>query len=286
MNTDKLVIVYLADKRQRFDPCGWYRFDCLIASLKCVTLFMPPTDIIVFHEDFSDDDIAMLALLSPRIRCVKIDMETHRGVYVNRRPDSHTGAYGYHMMCRFFSGVMQARPELEPYTHYMRLDDDSYLVAPVPDDFLADAMARDYTYAATSEEDWRPLYDMACAYAGEVNFPAPEYRRSVIYNNFHISSLKMWKYPAIKRFTDQIEAVNGCIAHGFTDAPIHTLAAMWLGPRTFVHVAQDTRIGYRHNQHCAHPYRPHTQFCRDGHNDKYPWGPPAVLGGLGWRQAP
>jgi hypothetical protein len=37
---------------------------------------------------------------------------------------------GYMMMCRFFSGIVQKHPELQKYSHYIRLDDDSYLTDP------------------------------------------------------------------------------------------------------------------------------------------------------------
>ena len=72
----------------------------------------PTKDIYVFHEDYTEKEFDSL----PPAHFVQIDFKGHEDKY---NPATNKG-YGYLMMCRFFSGVVQARPELQAYTHYMR----------------------------------------------------------------------------------------------------------------------------------------------------------------------
>ena len=127
------VIVYLADKRDRYDPVGWYRFDCLLASVQTVVKFLPPMPIAIFHEDLKPEDEARIRALvpHPEVHFDQVDFGGQEAFHVNRRPEGRTGIYGYCMMCRFFSGPVQAHPLVAKHTHYMRLDDDNYFVAPV-----------------------------------------------------------------------------------------------------------------------------------------------------------
>jgi hypothetical protein len=270
------VIVYLADKRDRHDDCGWDRFDCLCASLKTVKLFLPSLPIVIFHEDFKDSDRELIHSIIPRVTFEQIDFSGQEQYHVNDRPDGRCGAYGYCMMCRFFSGVMQSHPLMDGYTHYMRLDDDNYFVAPVPQKFLRQALSRDYTYAARSNERHESLYQFTKSFMESLSLTMPMYTENVPYNNFHIASLKLWNHPTVRRYLDAIEEVRGCVSLGWPDASIHGMLINCIAPAVGLSVKLDKNVGYRHNQHCVHRGS-HTPYCRDGKNDAYPWGPPICL---------
>ena len=271
------VVVYLADKRDRLDPVGWYRIDCLCASIQTVKLFMPSLPVVIFHEDFLEEDKRRIWNIVPEIKFEQIDFETHRAFHVNCRPDGRCGAYGYTMMCRFFCGVMQAHSAISGYSHYMRLDDDNYIVAPAPESFFNTALSRDYTYACYSEEQHRTLYKFTNDFlAAEGLKHLPPYSDSVPYNNMHIASLALWRHPVIRKYTDKLEEVNGCVALGWTDASIHNMIVKGIAPQLGLKVCLDTTLSYRHNQQCIHK-GPHTEYCYDGKNRQYPWGPPSCL---------
>ena len=270
------VIVYLADKRDRFDPCGWYRYDCLCASLKTVKLFLPPLPIVIFHEDFKDSDRELIHSIIPNVTFEQIDFSGHEQYHVNNRPDGRCGAYGYCMMCRFYCGVMQSHPLIARHTHYMRLDDDNYFVAPTPPKFIGGALKRDYTYSCNYSEPHRTCYEFTANFLRRHNRKVPKYSVNVPYNNMHISSLRLWNHPLVKEYLEAVEEVHGYVALGWQDAVIHSMILRGLAPSAKLDVYQDRNIYYRHNQQCVH-LGTHTPYCRDGKNDRFPWGPPICL---------
>jgi hypothetical protein len=274
------VIVYLADKRQRLDPCGWYRFDLLCASLKTVKLFLPPLPVVVFHEDFSDSDTEALRAIVPNVTCEKIDFSGQEQFHVNMRPDGRVGVYGYCMMCRFFSGIVQAHPLVASHSHYMRLDDDCYFIAPVPASTIEESLRHDYTYSVHFEELRLALWEFTVAFMKQEGLSTkkiPKYTtRNSPYTNFHISSLAMWRHPVVVKYLAEIEERHGCLALGWTDSSIQYMIIRLLGPAIGLSVNVSKTFNYRHNLHCCHS-GPHTEYCKDGKNDHYPWGPPICL---------
>jgi hypothetical protein len=274
------VIVYLADKRQRLDPCGWYRYELLCASLKTVKLFLPPLPIVIFHEDFADNDREYIHTLIDGVTFEQIDFSGQEAYHVNTRPDGRVGVYGYCMMCRFFSGVVQSHPLVASHSHYMRLDDDCYFVAPVSSEVLTTALSIDYTYSANFEEKRRGLYEFTLDFMSREGLPrchVPKYTDGLSpYTNLHVASLAMWRHPVIKKYADEIEALRGCLSKGWTDSSIQYMMIRLLGPTIGLKVHLDKNFSYRHNLHCVH-LGPHTEYCRDGKNDQYPWGPPICL---------
>jgi hypothetical protein len=274
-----LVVTYLANSPS-ISFMHWTHLQLLQASLKTVKLFMPQTDVIVFHEDYSAADKQAIWDVMPAVQFERVDFRGQEAWHVNHRPDGRVGVYGYCMMCRFFSGVMQSLPALQPYSHYMRLDDDNYLVAPVPAATLDRALLHDYTFSSYFEEHRRGLYDFTLAFMCREGLSlqhVPAYTSSMSpYNNFHISALAMWRHPVVTKFIAAIEAERGCVREGWTDASIHYMLTRLLGPVIGLKVYLEQQISYRHNLHCVH-LGEHTAFCDDGYNKRYPWGPPACL---------
>ncbi len=279
-----LAVVYLASPRS-WGWLKWSRLDCMEASLKLLRRHAPLPQVIIFHEDLNDGDRYRLQKVWPRIVFSPVDFSTHKHRYKPGYRDERVGTYGYGMMCRFFSGVMQAHPLLQGFTHYMRLDDDSYILSPLNERILNRIATHDYTYRCAFEDHHKPLWDFTIQFMQRHRIPIPavEYSAMVPYTNYHTASLAMWRHPVIKQFVADIETQDGCITKGWDDAVIQGVMLRLLFPAMGMrfHVEQD--FCYRHNQHCSHRSGVgHGELCKDGNDTHHhgdinqQWGPPVL----------
>ncbi len=272
-----IVVVYLASPRAAAWRC-WTRLDCLAASLALLKLHAPNWPVVVFHEDYSDDDKKRLTDIYENITFELVDFKGKEDVYENRRPDNRVGTYGYCMMCRFFCGQMQRHPAVKNYSHYMRLDDDSYIMSEITTEHIERILAHDYTYIATSQEPHCALWEhtgdfkqrkglgrLLCGH--EANVP---------YNNFHTASLALWKHPIVDEFLKELDSMNAYTSLGWPDASVHAMLIAELCPKLGLSVTEKNMFDYRHNQHCIHN-GPHGKYCIDRFGGQYNWGPPACL---------
>jgi len=269
-----LVVVYLASLRDS-SWLKWTRLDCLHASICLLKKHVKPLPVIVFHEDYNDDDKARLLSSGVDITFDKVDFSGMEKFHINLRPDNRVGSYGYCMMCRFFSGVVQNHPLLRPYSHYMRLDDDSYIISGVDNESLNMMLQNDYVYNSLFSDPNESLWRFTLDFMKRERIPhRMKYQEMVPYTNFHISSLNLWRHPIIKKYTDEIEKCHGCLSQRWDDAQIGLMVSILAKQLGFKVAVVD--FPYRHNQQCCHK-GPHTIYCKDGVNDQYPWGPPESL---------
>ncbi len=276
-----LVVVYLASPRAE-GWLEWHRLECLFASLVLLHQ-MQPLPVIIFHEDYTEADMKMLRTAVDHhgndITFEQVDFRGHEDAYVDRRPGERVGTYGYTMMCRFFSGVMQRHPLVRPYSHYMRLDDDSYIVGRVEDSVVERLQSFDYSYSSTFCDPYPDLWDFAVRFmAGEGLKPACDYSEKVPYTNFHVASLRLWRHPVVERFVDALEAERGCVKYRWDDAMTNAVIAFAIAPALGLTVNLEREFPYRHNQQCVHK-GPHTPYCVDGRTPPpvFHWGPPAQV---------
>ena len=267
-------IVYLASPAATHITCKPFcsKLDILRASMRITRSIFPHTDIYVFHEDFTRKEFDYL----PQANFVQIDFKGYEDKY-----NPGTGRrYGYLMMSRFFSGVLQSRPELQQYTHYMRLDDDSYFVNPMINEEMVESMTSyDYVYRSTFQESQsqQGLFDFTLNFMRErglqVDMAALEtgeftkngkYTGIAPYNNFHVSSLALWRRPLVKQYIEEIEKANGILGHAWLDANIHAMITSVLVPCA-AHVGN---FGYHHNKHVSHLNSSHIYW-----NDSLPFHP-------------
>ncbi len=278
MNENEMVVVYLASPRAAGWRC-WTRLDCLSASLKLLRLHAPPWPVVVFHEDYEEEDKQRLrAIAGENISFEKIDFTGLEASHINRRPDNRVGTYGYCIMCRFFAGQLQKHPAVQAYSHYMRLDDDSYLLNPVSLANVEKMKTADYTYRSVYHEDYKPAWNFALEFMKKEGLTAPQraYDGASPYNNFHVSSLALWCQPLVQRFVESIDKENMFTRNGWTDTAVHSAILYLLGPTLGLKVCSNCDFMYRHNQHCVHS-EPHNQYCKDRFGGEYNWGPPACL---------
>lgn len=265
----RVCIVYLASPRDFMtgrNRTGHLRYTVLSASLMITRRVLPNLDVIVFHEDYTEEDIRGLP---PGIMFEKVDFRGFESIYNPELPTSH----GYLMMCRFFSGVLQYHPKLQPYTHYLRMDDDSYFLEPyITETMIQEFCQSDYTFRAFFHETKRQqsLYEFTMRFLErKLNIvqvlqvrsslisqgfltSAGQYTGLAPYNNFHLSSLRLWKHPLVVQYIQAIETSGGIFRNGWLDANIHAMIIF-----VFPHVIRELSVkstsifGYRHNTHIS-----------------------------------
>jgi hypothetical protein len=260
-------IVYLASPKSFHifdDPAQASRLELLQGSVKIARKLFPTTDILVFHEDYTEDEFAALPQVTKFIPVDFSGQERHCNPKL-RRP------YGYLMMCRFFSGVMQSHPEVTKYTHYMRLDDDSYFLDP----YLTDArvnslLTHDYVLRSMFEDkqDQQSLFDFTLdflrkeGYGNHIGALKNELRKKYVlrgdtytglapYNNFHIASQRLWQNPLIQRYIAALEESHGILRYGWMDANIHGMIMYVLTLFIGMKIHHEATFGYRHNRHVS-----------------------------------
>lgn len=260
-------IIYLASPRSHHiynDPNQDSRLALLNGSLQIAHRCFPTTPIVVFHEDLESEDIPTFAEM------IQVDFSGKEHL-VNRnlrRP------YGYLMMCRFFSGIVQQHPKLKQYTHYMRLDDDSYFMEPLlNEDYVkTNLLKHDYVYRSTfgDLQDQQSLFDFTLdflrkeGYGNHIPTLMKELEKKYFvkngsytglapYNNFHIASHRLWDNPLIQRYIQALEESNGILQKGWMDANIHGMIIYVLTLFIGMKIHHDATFGYRHNRHVSRP---------------------------------
>lgn len=259
-----VCIVYLASPRG-FMIEGHNRQDVLRASISIVRKVLPNIPVIVFHEDYTEEDIQRLPA---GIVYERVSFKGFESIYNPTLPSS----YGYLMMCRFFSGILQQHPRLQSYTHYIRLDDDSYFLQPYPTESQFYALLHhDYLYRALFREvkNQQSLYNFTMKFIRQfvkssldiINIEQSliakrfitkngEYTGLAPYNNFHLSSLRLWNHPIVRRYIEALDSSGGVLRNGWLDANIHAMI-IFVFPYIIPNVSAIpcTTFGYRHNHH-------------------------------------
>jgi hypothetical protein len=274
----KICIVYLASPRAfREDMFQTLRTTLLKHSLAITRRVLPNTDIYVFHEDYTETEFNELPGVKQFIQVDFSGFEQFRAPGL-RRP------YGYLMMCRFFSGVMQAHPVLQDYTHYLRLDDDSYLIEPYitesclnkfeNNDYVIRSIFRDdqdqqslcdFTFQFLEQNGYKNVLPILKKQLYSCNFLKADglYTGLAPYNNFHIASLRLWKHPLIQSYIRALEECHGILRYGWMDANIHAMIIYVLAPVSNLNIHYEDSFGYRHNQHFSMEKSPYVYYVKD-----------------------
>jgi hypothetical protein len=259
-------IVYLASPRE-FHYEDYKRIDMLRVSLQRTKQCFPNTDIFIFHEDYTQEDMESLEPVKEYIQINFSGGDEHYSELTHRR-------IGYLKMCRFFCGTLQSYPQLQEYTHYMRLDDDSLFIEPyITESRVHELLKYDYVYRTMyNEEPCIPehkLWDFTLEFlrkegVKEYDFislnkmlneeylmTGNQWAYNVPYNNFHLSSIALWKNPLVQRYLEAIEREGGILKYGWFDASVHAMIAFVLRWFTRTSVTCDPTWGYRHNCHIS-----------------------------------
>lgn len=259
-------IVYLASPREfRINPTTT-RTEVLRVSYHITREHFPTTDVYIFHEDYTEEDKALF----PGVKeFIQVDFSTSDYNPSLPRPS------GYLMMCRFFCGVLQSYPQLQQYSHYMRLDDDSFFMEPylTEEKVKQKLLTNQYIYRSLFYESLpqQTLFKFTMYFLEKiagVDVATMNVLRSLLekdfftrkgnyiglapYNNFHICPLDLWKLPIVKLYTEAIEREKGYVRYGWLDANVHAMIMFVLSKvDSRIQHALDMNFGYRHNAHVA-----------------------------------
>jgi hypothetical protein len=171
---------------------------------------------------------------------------------------------GYTSMSRLWSGRLQQMPFLQKYKYYMRMDDDSLLVDPIPEDpFLKmEREQLEYIYRREMTDQWGidKLWEISKPYVnvtpdtpfltnGEYS---PGGRQP--YNNFHIATVAFWSSPKWMPVWNALNEQHAFFKYRNGDANVHAIAVMLMTPGKHL---QWTSFPYRHNSNDMPGYPPY-----------------------------
>lgn len=265
-----LCIVYLASPRDfvihpkaNLTP----RMEVLRVSYVITRRLFPTTDVFIFHEDYTEEDKSLF----PGVKeFIQVDFSGFESDY-----NPNVGRKGYLMMCRFFCGPLQQTPQLQNYSHYMRLDDDSFFMKPyLTEDIVKQSLLTNrYVYRSIFWEaiSQQTLFDFTkhflknirkvglfkmneiiSALENEKITVKGKYTGIAPYNNFHISPIQLWRLPIVMHYLECIENERGFLRYGWLDANVHAMILYVLSKvdnRILYNL--NTSFGYRHNSHIA-----------------------------------
>lgn len=164
---------------------------------------------------------------------------------------------GYRSMCRLWSGRLQRMNFLKPYTYYMRIDDDSLFTAELPFDPFEEMKRQglEYAWKRDDKDHWgidklwriaRPLLDSTVIKKNQLSqlwAAGGKYQGGQPYNNFHVSSLRLWQRSETKMLWRQANKQHLFFKYRVGDANYHAIVAMMTGSR----FARWPNLPYIHN---------------------------------------
>lgn len=168
---------------------------------------------------------------------------------------------GYRNMCRLFSFLLHGHLRERKYEYAMRMDDDSFILSPIPYNIFSRMRERRWRYAyraaqfeapknalgwaeavasyvnttsATAESaraftrHCRPSGRAAACVSGPRNRTHPHLSEGwdgfTIYTNFYATELGWWDRPEVARFLEHIDRIGGTHYYRWGDALVHTAA--------------------------------------------------------------
>ena len=220
--------------------------------------------VIVFHED------DLIPYLDDIRRMTRSDLFFQRITFTTpeflQRPIprriSCTSSVSYRHMCRFHAKVVYELPIMKKLQYYWRLDDDSMLLSDVTYDVFRymEHNALQYGYLWRHWDSYscvQGLWEHTEQYIQEHNITTQFFqswtKAWLYYNNFEISSTKMWFSSEYQAYIDYIDMIGGMFYYRWGDAPIHGIAVSMFISKNQTHLFHD--IGYRHGSY-THQAKP------------------------------
>ena len=160
---------------------------------------------------------------------------------------------GYRHMCRFHSKLIYKLDIVHNLDYIWRLDDDSFIMSDVIFDVFRYMSEHDiiYGYRGISNDIARcvvGLWNNATRYIEQHNITTQFFKawreNQIYYNNFEISSMKLWLSQNYKDYIDMIDQAGGIYYHRWGDAPIKSIAVTMFVPQNKTHMFRD--VSYKH----------------------------------------
>jgi len=226
------------------------------ASLESIPARLKGYPILAYHEaSLTEEARRELKEAHPQLQFHEIDLTRPRypdSIDANI-PDEFVmdvGSFGlgYRSMCRFFSGELFERPELQPYEYALRLDTDSAILDMTFDPFeVMSENGADYGYRLVCN-DHPQCYEYYYEHFRYVlrSFGHPyalrkEEEGNVYYTNFEVFRLDAFRTPLHRSVYSEMERTGGFYLHRWGDH-IHRYAFV----RQFGLKVTQMVFGYRH----------------------------------------
>jgi hypothetical protein len=223
-----------------------------------------PCDVVIFHEN--DFPQAFKEQASKRYKNIFFKLIEFKA------PDHLTGenlrfkdptpflGMSYRTMCRFYA--MKFYEYLEGYDWYWRLDVDSIILSKINYDVFEylDQNKKLYGYLAQIPEhppvingfgkfvrDYCNKYKVKDRFLDYLVDKDGNYNYKMIYNNFEICNLSLFKNKEAIRFLEEIDKSGAIYEHRWGDAPIRTIMLSLVVDRGQIHRFED--IDYHHQEY-------------------------------------
>ncbi|MFX0072857.1 MAG: hypothetical protein ACFFAO_17405 [Candidatus Hermodarchaeota archaeon] len=214
--------------------------------------------IIIFHDDFSDEDKNFFLDKYPNLKFEYIKFKIPPWIDRNK---IFPGNIGYNHMCRFFSGELFKHKAIKKYEWYWRLDSDSFFHSKIKYDIFKYMEKNNYIYGYLGErllkdspdfviglweltEKYIKNKDINPKYLHEYLDEGGKWDRSLYYTNFEVSNLNFWRSDEYQDYYNVIDKNGGIYYNRWGDASIHLLAVSVFVDKNKVYCFKD--IDYSH----------------------------------------
>lgn len=216
-------------------------------------------DVIIFHENLADADIAALedsVFGEMNIRYEKVIPDPP----VDAPKDVIGSTVNYRWMCRWFSGPFYNHPAIEKYKWCWHFDTDSFLLEPVGFDpfSLMAKTGKTYGYQVILKEPdfaavgfWEATKDFIIKYELKTKSlmkhldDSGEWNCDYFYSDFAIFDLDFFRSDKYMAYFRHLDDKNGFYQHRWGDTLTATMAVFMFLDEKDLHCFQDT-IAWRH----------------------------------------
>ncbi|KAJ6540888.1 glycosyl transferase [Mycena vulgaris] len=201
-----------------------------------------------------------------------VDTEKARAAMerMERMNVKYGGNLAYHNMCRYNSGFFFKHPLVLKYRWYWRVEPNVKFHCDITRDPFLFMEQNNKTYGftlavyeipSTIRTLWTHVKEFMARHPEHIdaednalsfisNDGGRTYNRCHFWSNFEIASLDFWRGEAYTAFFVHLDATGGFYYERWGDAPVHSIAAALLLPKSQIHLFEE--IGYQHDDwsHC------------------------------------
>ena len=219
-----------------------------------------PCDVVIFHE--SDMPKKFIDLASVKFNNLKFkEVSLQPPLFLTEEnlkfKDPTNLPTSYRSMCRFYA--VDFFNYLSDYDYYMRLDVDSYLPSSIDFDIFKYLNDKKLKYGYVAEiiehppvvkglakyiQKYKEKFNIKDKFVDYLLDDKKEYNYRMIYNNFEVGSLDVYKEPGIKKFLEMLDKSGYIYEYRWGDAPIRTFMLSLFVDRNKIH--RFTDIDYTH----------------------------------------
>ena len=160
----------------------------------------------------------------------------------------------YRHMCRFNAKLVYEEATIKELEYYWRLDDDSLILSPIPYDVFVYMRDKELHYGYfriinDKSSCVYALWHVTGRYIKENNIQPTFFKQwhhpMIYYNNFEISSTRLWMSREFKDYIEYLDRLGGIFYFRWGDAPIHSLALSLFLPKNQTHEFLDIRYTHQ-----------------------------------------